>query len=504
MLIPIGHEHMRARRWPIFTIALIVINLVVFILTITSLERESPELSTVKEHILRLAAMNPELEIADPAREMVDKYQKAHPDEWVFQKRSERPIADAWDLRVRGYMGDGLTQAELQAEMNALVEQYKGLQQDSLLEQYAFVPAHPTPVSYITANFMHGGWLHIIFNMWFLFLAGVVLEDVWGRIVFPIFYLLGGIAALLMHAAMNPASITPCLGASGAVAALMGAFMVRFPKVKIHMFGWVLVRIFRFDAAAIWLLPFWLASEVFTAIVWNGYGGVANWAHVGGFAFGALGAVILKATGIERKLDETIVKKINDKAPETLQAEQLIEEGEFNAAEIALRDVLETNPNSVDALLLLQKVYWRKNDMQQYQEVTLSLSRAYLKARNTDAAWQAYEEFVNGGGKDMHPAVWLDIGRLAEDTQRFERALSEYEKLIATFPNAREALMAQIRAGRICLKQLVQPRKALIFYESAFASPVPHLDLEPTISAGIRECKAALPLAGAVSSRGNL
>src|SRR5579859_6390699 len=95
----------------------------------------------------------------------------------------------------------------------------------SLLDQYAYVPAHPSGISYLTANFLHAGWLHLIGNMWFLWLAGTILEDTWGRIIYPIFYLVAGVAALQFHAWFNPGSTVATLGASGAVAALMGAFL---------------------------------------------------------------------------------------------------------------------------------------------------------------------------------------------------------------------------------------------------------------------------------------
>ena len=81
--------------------------------------------------------------------------------------------------------------------------------------------------------------MHLIGNMWFLWLAGFVLEDVWGRWLYSAFYLIAGAAALQFHAWSNAGSITPTLGASGAVAALMGAFLVRFPKMKIEM-AWFL------------------------------------------------------------------------------------------------------------------------------------------------------------------------------------------------------------------------------------------------------------------------
>ena len=145
--------------------------------------------------------------------------------------------------------------------------QFKSLSKTSIAEQYAFVPAQPTAISYLTANFLHGGWMHLIGNMWFLWLAGFVLEDVWGRWLYSAFYLIAGAAALQFYAWSNPGSITPTLGASGAVAALMGAFLVRFPKMKIEMAWLFLFKLYRFKAAAYWLLPLWLFGEILLWLV---------------------------------------------------------------------------------------------------------------------------------------------------------------------------------------------------------------------------------------------
>src|SRR5581483_9868004 len=177
----------------------------------------------------------------------------------------------------------------------------------SIAERYAFIPAHPKAIAYLTANFLHGGWLHLIGNMWFLWLAGFVLEDAWGRPLYAAVYLLAGAAALQIHAWANAGSTVPTLGASGAVAALMGAFLVRFPKMKIEMlwlFGFF--RSYRFKAPAYALLPLWLLTEVFYGALFGQASGVAHWAHVGGFVFGALAALGVRYSGLEHKASQQI------------------------------------------------------------------------------------------------------------------------------------------------------------------------------------------------------
>src|ERR1039457_5105490 len=263
MLVPIKHENMTARRWPVVTLALIAINVAVFLFTMSAIDDEAPQLGEVKSHILILAALHPELKMQPESQHLVDGFKQSHPSQWKQVQNPNRDIIDAYDAKIR--MSEDASR--LQDEMDSLNAQFVKLSSSSITEQYAFVPAHPRPISYLTANFLHGGWLHLIGNMWFLWLAGFVLEDVWGRPLFSLLYLIAGAAALQFYAWTNPGSIVPCLGASGAVAALMGAFLVRFPKMKIEM-AWVWFfsifslmrtgspfRVYRFKAAAYWLLP---------------------------------------------------------------------------------------------------------------------------------------------------------------------------------------------------------------------------------------------------------
>src|SRR5581483_6193902 len=390
-------------------------------------------------------------------------------------------------------------------ELDSLDSQYIQLKASSIAEQYAFIPAHPRPISYLTANFLHGGWLHIIGNMWFLWLAGFVLEDVWGRPIYTIFYFIAGAAALQFHAWTNPASTVPTLGASGAVAALMGAFMVRFPKMKIEilwLFGFF--RTYRFNAPAVALLPLWLAMEVFYGTLLGHTSGVAHWAHVGGFVFGALAAVGLRYSGLETKANQRIERDLNlDSDAEIQQASELIDNGQLDQATTLLNAYLSKKPDSVDAHRLLLTVHHRKGDEAAAIKLLASLCASHLKSGEDELAWSAYEEFRNAGGKNLEPKTWLDLCRAAEKLQSYDRALAEYEELVKTFPSEKQVIPALLGAARLCLKRLNQPDRALAFFEAAEKSPVPHLDWEQSIVAGIKEAKAALQQNSAAAGAGH-
>ncbi len=141
----------------------------------------------------------------------------------------------------------------------------------------------------VTSMFLHGGWMHLIGNMWFLWIFGNNIEDSMGHVRFVIFYLVSGIAAALLQVVVNPASVIPMVGASGAISGVMGAYLVLYPRVRV----WTMVPIgFFLTSVALpaWtMLLYWIAIQVVGGLfgIYAGeQGGVAFWAHVGGFVAG--------------------------------------------------------------------------------------------------------------------------------------------------------------------------------------------------------------------------
>jgi membrane associated rhomboid family serine protease len=489
MLLPIKHENMSARRWPLVTLALIAINTVVFLFTTGAIDNEAPQLGEVKSHILILAALHPELKLQTQSQQLVDGFKESHPADWKRVQDPYRDILNAYDAKIK-MMEDT---SKLQAEMDSLNDQFVKLSAVSITQQYAFVPANPAPISYLTANFLHGGWLHLIGNMWFLWLAGFVLEDVWGRWLYSVFYLIAGAAALQLYAWSNPGSITPTLGASGAVAALMGAFLVRFPKMKIEMAWIFFFKLYRFKAAAYWLLPLWLGSEIFYGSLFGSTSGVAHWAHVGGFIFGAVAALAIQHSGIEQKANQAIEEKLSwNTDPELEQASSMMEHGQLTEALPLLTSYVVAKPNSLDAWTMLRQLHQRQNNTKEYLDAIVKTCALHLKAHEIEAAFQDYADFIDSGGSKVPAAVWLELCKGAEEMQDFERAFAEYQQLAQSYPADRQALTAQLSAARLCLKRLNRPQDALAIYQSAAASPIPHLDWEQHIQSGIKEAKTAM------------
>ena len=165
---------------------------------------------------------------------------------------------------------------------------------EAFVTQWSLVPAQITSghqwITILTAMFMHGSWSHIIGNMVFLWAFCPEIEDTMGRGRYLFFYLLGGLIAMLAQVAADPHSTVPNLGASGAIAAVMGAFIVTYPRdrIKSLLIIFIFVKVTTIPAAL--LIGFWFLTQLLHAgaVAHVQTGGVAYLAHVGGFIFGAV------------------------------------------------------------------------------------------------------------------------------------------------------------------------------------------------------------------------
>jgi len=145
---------------------------------------------------------------------------------------------------------------------------------------------------FLTSMFLHGGWMHIIGNMWFLWLFGDNVEDRMGPLRFLIFYLLCGVIAGVIHVLVNPESTVPTIGASGAVAGVLGAYFMMFPHSRVIAVVPILFYPLFFTVPAALFLLFWFLMQFFSGatsmLAGQQIGGVAWWAHIGGFLAGML------------------------------------------------------------------------------------------------------------------------------------------------------------------------------------------------------------------------
>jgi membrane associated rhomboid family serine protease len=189
---------------------------------------------------------------------------------------------------------------------NAYVFLRELVEGNAFVQRWALIPAHIMQgrdlVTLVTGTFLHAGWLHIIGNMVFLWAFGPGIEDAMGRVRYAVFYLIGGVVAMLAQVAGSPGSEVPCLGASGAIAAVMGAFIVMFPRDRIRTFVWILIFIRVTYIPAALLIGVWFLIQLLNVgMVANVQsGGVAYLAHVGGFLFGVVTARLWRRKAVIR------------------------------------------------------------------------------------------------------------------------------------------------------------------------------------------------------------
>jgi membrane associated rhomboid family serine protease len=166
---------------------------------------------------------------------------------------------------------------------------------ESFLRVYGVVPADFEWLSVLTSMFLHGGWLHFLGNMLYLWIFGDNVEDRLGHGRFVIFYLLCGAAAALAHVFINPASQLPTIGASGAIAGVMGAYFVLYPRSRVLALVPLFIFIEIVEVPAIVFLGIWFVMQFFSGVgsialnAGGDSGGVAFWAHVAGFLAGMVG-----------------------------------------------------------------------------------------------------------------------------------------------------------------------------------------------------------------------
>jgi len=233
MLIPLRHENMEGRRWPVISIALVLLNLSIFLATRGQIDTENPRRAEVRAHLLLLAAMHPELSQPPHVEALVTKFRTENPGTWKEAQSQSRDVADAWDARIR------------------------------------------------------------------------LMEDQ-GR----------------------------------------------------SLSNLALGKGIRFKAASYWLLPIWLLMEIFSGAIFGQHSGVAHWAHVGGFLFGAVVALGLRYSGLEQKANAAIEAKVTWTAdPLLVQAIEQMEHGKLDEAIASLKALVAAKPDSVEGYTLLSQVH---------------------------------------------------------------------------------------------------------------------------------------------------
>jgi len=427
MILPIGHEESSVRRLPWVSFAVMALCILAFLVT-------KPSSSAMDDGVDELWAAleyyfeHPYLEL-DPTLE--DAIGASGPEGDVFFAAARESIPPPLDPSA--------VEAE-QARLDELTEEaLAGLGVESY-KRWGLVPSDPAVHAFVTHVFMHGGWLHLIGNLFIFYLAAPFIEDVWGRPAFAGFFLLGGLFAAFAHILRYPDSAVPMIGASGAVAAVMGAFLVRYWQTKIrffYMFGLIIRG--TFDAPAWTMLPLWFVQQVFFATLTDSLGsgaggGVAYWAHVGGFLFGVGVAWGMKHFKVEERfLDSAIETKVSHTHVDNPEIERALEahaRGASDEALGALGAAVEQDPSNEDAVL----AYWT---------LCCELGRPEEAA---PAMVRIVESELRGGRTEIALARWTEVNVRVASAPAAPELLVRLCQLLARDGRRDEAAVALRRA----------------------------------------------------------
>lgn len=378
MLLPISHEKMTVRRLPIVTVAIIVVTVLLHAVTsVGGAGREERAISAMLAARL-LYLQHPALGVCAPLKPFVANVPVPPPASRSGGPLPGGPLSGGLRERLPSLDGsEGAEKAERaehaerneDAEKRDAAERYEGACKDLAeafdglpSQRFGYVPARANLLGLFTYMFVHADWWHVIGNMWFLFLCGLALEDRWGRLAFAAYYVVGGIVAAGVHHLMTGDSAAALIGASGAVAAAMGAFLVLFATTKIRFVGFLAFRVFSFAAPAYVMLPMWALVEIAYGAIASS-SGTAHWAHVGGFVFGAAVAGGFRVAGVDRRLDDAVERAAvlgND--PRVDAARALVAKGEAEQAVALLEGLAKEKPESIHVWEALRDVALTNGD----------------------------------------------------------------------------------------------------------------------------------------------
>lgn len=489
--IPIGNENSTVRRLPWVTFSIMAINVVIFFVSF-------PVVAGQQEELMKLGTQ---------MEQFLEKNQQLLADEKVREKLSEVGLISKLDAEAIAAQMKSSPELEaeyrewlrsddfkrLSEELDQKIAAFKTAAADTVWYKWGLAPNGKwKPYQLITAAFLHGGTIHLFGNLLFFFAVAFSLEDLWGRGVFLLFYLLGA-AASCIPSIVNPASV-PSIGASGAISATMGAFLLRLPKTRIKLFcipaltpvWWI--RFLCGRRKLVVMVPgyFYLASYFMAQVVqWyfdKKAGSISNVGysiHIAGFVYGAAFAFMMKLTRIEEThINPKIEAMVSfSAAPAVTQALEALDRGDTVMAERKLRAHLAKQPSDTNALLAAIQVYQQRSDFDKLNSMYARLIRLHLTNNDKEAALYAYDSLLSAfPDNNVAPKIpardWLAICEYLRESDMNREAAVEYERLVNACPDDPLVARAAVQGGEAALI-VADPERALRMFRRAESANAP-------------------------------
>lgn len=417
LLLPIGRDDGVIQRHAWVSYAIIAFNVLIWFAVAGT---ESSSMGTAQMQwrtTIRYYIAHPYLNVSDSIAPFIPGRLRA-------AARATGPAPQSADVRAEQKTFDEMAE-ELARDYHAIPR-----------IRWSYIPSRGEVPTIFTSMFLHTSFLHLVGNMLFFFMTGPFIEDVYGRPLFAFLYLSGGAAATLWFASKHPTSDIPLMGASGAIAAIMGATLVRFLTSKFEFifmpFWWRPNLNARFFLPAFVVLPFWFVTQYAFSINEEG-SGVAFSAHVGGFVYGVCIALIVKLTDFEAKFVAPVVAKQTTWAADNrlVQAIAVRDKGDLEAARQQVAALLAEKPNDLDALRFAVDVSRDAHDARALDAYAARLLNAYAEHQQTDLAKELIGELAS---EPALPRFCDRAAQFAERSGERDLAITLYERLCSGAP----------------------------------------------------------------------
>jgi len=417
--IPLKSEK-SLNKLPFVTIGLIVLNTLILVISGSAVSRQQNEMSEILDQMFAL-----EIQYLDENYFMDPEVMENFDLEQHHEAVRSGQIIPADSENYKRWM--------------QLYERFQNIKEQRVYQRWGLIPARFSFLKVITSMFLHAGFFHLLGNMLFLWIVGANMEDHVGALEFSVLYVVSGIIAALFHKMAFPSSEVPCIGASGAVSGIMGAFLINYYKTKIRgllMIGFFFWRVISVSAYVI--LPFYFLKEIVEAQSSQSFG-VAHWAHIGGFFLGAGIMVIYRSAGLLDKVErfddnprfnaESIIESLNEQDhPGRNEADQRIS---------PYFEATRQSPRDIGAWLKLSRAYdefgYPYDSVQSYnQTVKLAVEDNQLQVISL-----IYQELMKKDlMKKLHKDQLYDLANFLYNHQKYKSAVRLFSLYIKQFPNS--------------------------------------------------------------------
>jgi membrane associated rhomboid family serine protease len=490
MFIPIGHEETTVRRLPWVTFIIMALCLVVLVVTYPGERSRREKAFENLNEAWGYFEEHPYLQMDERLRgALTEQFGDAETHALIEMMRQAGPRPPS----------DGAQLLREQEEFEALLEAFFSAVDSTPLRVLGVVPADMRLPSLITYQFAHAGWGHLLGNLFMLFLAGPFIEDRWGRPLYATFYLTAGVFAALMFVVRYPDFGGPLVGASGAIAGVMGAFLIQFWNTKIRFFYWIYVKFGTIEAPAWLVLPLWFVKELVFAQAMDtaappgeGGDGVAFWAHVWGFVFGVIVASAIAYFRIEERfIHRAIESKVTlVENPSLEAAARLAEDGDREAAKEALTRELSTQPDNVDAAIALWNLCFQEGTVGPAVPHMLNAIRAAARKGDHQFVTTHWLEVLDSEHEvDLDPALGARIGEMLRDGSLGEACAATLD-LAARRVDVATPAGVLLRLARLAAK--MGSSQAPVLASAALANP----DLPPEAREELEPLASLAPATG--------